>query len=324
MKNLIRLSFFWWAILLLPGAAQLAQAQDPALPPANLALTGVLDAAPPGPGLYGFEYAQFYHARSIRNGNGAKSADISLSSLLLLQHMAIITKKKLLGGNIGFQGLLPLVFVNSSGRVGTAPNGQAISLTHNNKVVGDLAIGPVLQWFDKRLFGKAIFHRTELVFTLPTGAYDPQYLINPGTNYTTITPLHIFTYFFTPRLSTSQRHSYTYSFNNPATNTKSGQMYFGNYSLEYQAVGQLRVALTSYYLTQITGDRLRGTEYNFNTKERVLAVGPAVLWVSKKGLVVEAKYMLETEAENRVRGSRSGLRLIYKLASYSPASPMKE
>lgn len=324
MNRLLQLLAVWWATPLLLGVAHLAHAQDPSLPPANLSLTGILDGTPAGPGLYGFEYAQFYHAGSLRDGEGHKSADISLNSLLLLQHLAIITKKKVLDGNIGFEVLLPVVFFNSAGRVGTTAEGQAINLTHNDKVVGDLNVGPVLQWFDKRLFGRVLFHRTEVVFTLPTGAYDPQYLITPGTNYATVTPLYVFTYFFTPKFSTSQRHSYTYSFKNSDNSQKSGQSYSGNYSLEYHLMGELRVGAVGYYLTQTTGDRLRGDKYGFNTKELVLALGPSVLWVSKKGLVIEAKYMTETEAENRARGSRSLLRLTYRLAGRTPIMPQMQ
>lgn len=129
------------------------------------------------------------------------------------------------------------------------------------------------------------------------------------------------TYFFTPRLSTSQRHYYSYCFQNPATGTRSGQAYYGNYTLEYRAVGQLHVAVVGYYLTQLTEDRLRGHKYGFNTKERVLGLGPAVLWVPKKGLTLEAKRLVETEAQNRGRGYTGLIHVTYQLTGAKPVPP---
>lgn len=316
-------TFSLCTILLFVGLVRQLYAQDPSLPPAKLGLTSILDGGPPAPGLYGFLYNQFYHASSIRSSEGNKAASITLSSLLVMPHIALLAKKQFLGGSPGFQVLQPLVFVSSSGTVGTTANGQPVILTHNNKVNGDLLVGPVLQWFNKRLFGKPFVHRVELVFSLPTGAYDPRYIINPGSNFATVTPLYAFTFFFTPKFSTSQRHNYTYSFENPNSKMKSGQMYFGNYSLEYQVAGQLRIGAAGYYLTQLTEDRSGGRKFGFNTKERVVGLGPAMFWASKKGFVFEAKSTFETEAENRTKGVRFTVRLIYKLAGSKPM-PVKQ
>lgn len=180
MERLLHLLASWWATPLLLGLARLTQ--DPAQPPATLGLTGILDGFPAGPRLYAVQYTQFYCARSLRNGAGGERATITLNSLLLLQHISFMAKKKVLGGNTGFDVLLPVVFVDSAGTVGTTPNGQPVRLTYSEKAIGDLSMSPTPQWSNKRLFGKPVSYRVELGFTLPTGAYAPRYLLNPGSN----------------------------------------------------------------------------------------------------------------------------------------------
>ena len=106
--------------------------------------------------------------------------------------------------------LLPVVAISGSGTVGSP--GPPVST--NPAVLGDLVVGPFLQWFDTKLLGRPFFQRVELDVTLPTGQYDKKYLINPGSNLWTIEPYYAFTWFLTPEFSTSWRIHYTYNTKN--------------------------------------------------------------------------------------------------------------
>jgi len=301
------------AAVLVPPARGCAQ--DPGQPATNLSLTSVLDGTPPGTGTYWFGYVQYYHARGVTDGGGNRMGTARLNTTLYLQQLVYVSKAQLLGGNAGITALLPLVNINASGEI--VPGAGA--LRANPGLMGDLVVGPNVQWFGRKLFGRPLGSRLEVDFILPTGSYDAGYPVNAGSNFFTIEPHYTFTYSITPRLSTSQRHHYTYNFENPANGYRTGQMYHANYALEYRAFGTFRLAVIGYYLTQFTDDSYRGDEGHFrtryniaNTRERVFAAGPGLSFITPSGLFVELKSAIESAARNRPEGVRTTFRLIYR------------
>ncbi|HEX8531698.1 MAG TPA: transporter [Cytophagales bacterium] len=304
--------------------AVLAFGQDPAQPATNLSLTSVLDGAAPGPGTYWFQYVQYYHANRIAGPAGDRVGNARVKTTLYMQQLVHMSRKKWLGGNVGFTVLVPLVNINTDGEVipGKVP------LTSNPSLMGDLIVGPSLQWLKGQLLGKPFHSRLALDFVLPTGAYDPDYAINAGSNYLTIEPHYTFTYFITPRLSTSQRHHYTYHFENPQNRYRTGQMYHLNYALEYAVCKTFRAGVIGYYLTQFTNDQHRGDDRYFqetfglsNTRERVFAVGPSLSLVSPRGIFFELKSAFEAAAVNRPEGIRTTFRLIYRFKDAPAGTP---
>ena len=307
------------AVALLAGEP--VRGQDPGQPATNLSLTSVLDGTPPGAGTYWFGYVQYYHARAVTGGGGNRLGTARLNATLYLQQLVFVSKARLLGGNAGITALLPLVNLNASGEI--VPGGLA--LRANPGLMGDLVIGPNVQWFGRKLFGRPLGSRLEVDFLLPTGSYDAAYPVNAGSNFFSIEPHYTFTYAITSRLSTSQRHHYTYNFENPANGYRTGQMYHANYALEYRVAGTFRLAVIGYYLRQFTDDTYRGDGEHFrnawgiaNTRERVLAVGPGLSFITPSGLFLELKSAIESGAINRPEGVRTTFRLIYRFKE-SPA-----
>ncbi|MGZ8460764.1 MAG: transporter, partial [Candidatus Deferrimicrobiaceae bacterium] len=92
---------------------------------------------------------------------------------------------------------------------------------------------------------------------------------------------------------------------------KPGQAFHFNYSLEYEAVKNLRLAAAGYYLKQLTDTEFNGSNAS-DRKEQVFAIGPAVHWITKSGLVLALKTAFESSAENRPQGNRTTFRIIYK------------
>ncbi len=240
------------AVFLLPGSP--LRGQDPGQPATNLSLTSTLDGSPPGVGTYWFGYVQYYHARTVTDGGGNRLGTARLNTTRYLQQLVYIGKAPLLGGHAGITALLPLVSLNASGE--TVPG--EVALRANPGLVGDLVIGPNVQWFGPKLLGRPLGSRLEVDFFLPTGSYDAGYPVNAGSNFFTIEPHYTFTYSLSPRLSTSQRHHYTYNFTNPANRYRAGGMYHANYALEYRASGTFRAAVIGYYLQQLTDDSYQG------------------------------------------------------------------
>ncbi|MGB5196274.1 MAG: transporter [Candidatus Deferrimicrobium sp.] len=285
-------------------------------PPLNLGLTDILDA-PPGPGTYFTEYIQAYQSDKFKDKDGNDiPGDPEIANVLSMNQLVHVYPHKLLGGHIGADVLLPIVAISGSGTLGppiagTPPAGPLNAVTSNPAVLGDLIVGPFLQWFDTKLLGRPFLQRFELDFVLPTGQYDRKYIANPGSNLWTIEPHYAFTWFLTPQLSTSWRLMYDYSTENDDTKVKPGQVFHLNYSVEYEIFKNFRGAVAGYYLKQLTDDEVNGNSVP-DSKEQVFAIGPAVFWGAYPNFFIGLKTAWETSAENRPEGNRTTFRMTYK------------
>ncbi len=284
-------------------------------PPLNLGLTDILDGALPGPGTYFTEYIQAYQGRDFKNGNGDSIAgDPRVATVLSMNQFVHVYKHRILGGHLGADVLLPVVSIGASGTLGSP--GPDVSA--NPAVFGDLVVGPFLQWFDTKLLGRPFLQRIELDFILPTGQYDSEYVLNPGSNLWTIEPYYAFTWFLTPKFSTSWRIHYAYSTKNDnpfhllgVDEVQPGQAFHFNYSFEYEIVKDFRGAVAGYYLKQVTDDKVNGASAA-DSKEQVFGIGPAVHWIFSPNFSMGLKTQFETSVENRPKGNRTTLRMTYK------------
>jgi len=305
------------AALLLPALA-FGLAGTPALafnqPPLNLGLTDILDGGPPGPGTYFTEYIQAYGSNHFKDGNGNDiPGSPEVANVLSMNQLVHVYQHKLLGAHIGADVLLPVVAISGSGTFGPpAPGNPPVNtVTTNPAVLGDLIVGPFLQWFDTKLLGRPFIHRFELDFVLPTGQYDKKYVINPGSNIWTIEPHYAFTWFLTDKFSTSWRLMYDFSTENSDTDVQPGQVFHFNYSFEYQCFKNFWAAAAGYYLVQTTDDEINGQSAS-DSKEQVFAVGPAVFWVVSPNFSMGLKTAWEMATENRPEGNRTTFRMTYK------------
>ena len=113
----------------------------------------------------------------------------------------------------------------------------------------------------------------------------------------------------------------TYNFDQIGTDEKAGAFYNANYSFEYEVLPRFRAEIAGYYLKQFAQDSKGGNSFFYqdtygltDTRERVLAVGPGLGYVTPTGLFIEVKNMWETSVQNRTQGYRATLVLAYKLA----------
>jgi hypothetical protein len=286
-------------LLVILAGNQRVRAQVPPLPPGNLGLTNMQDGNAPGPGWYYMQYVQIYQAKTI-------------SSVSALQQLVFISKTNIWGGNLGGTVIVPFVKIAADGNSGP--------LSINPSPFGDIVAGPLIQWFNKRLFGMKYGHRLEVDMGIPTGSFKSSYDINPGSHLFRVFPHYTFTLSPTDKLSFSMRHHLNYYFKEMGTGIRPGITYNFNYSGEYTLTHGLTVEIAGYYLTQLEQDSKNGDSHYFqrtysiaDTKERVFAYGPGLGWVTPTGLFIEAKGMWETAARNRTEGFRATLVLSYKL-----------
>lgn len=277
-------------------------------PPMNLGLTDILDGALPGPGTYFTQYIQAYQSDEFkdRDGNDIPGGP-RVANVLAMNQFVHVTKFRVAGGHLGGDFLLPVVAVSASGTFGT----PGPDVSSNPAWLGDLTVGPFLQWFDTKLLDRPFLHRLELDFSLPTGQYNKDFIINPGSNLWVVEPYYAFTWFLTPQFSTSWRLHYTYSTENDDTKVKPGQAFHLNYSLEYEVRKDVRVAMAGYYLTQLTEDEVNGAEAS-GSKEQAFAWGPAVHWIVSPSFSMGLKTAFESNVENRPQGNRTTFRWTYK------------
>jgi len=299
------------------------------LPAVNLGFTSFLDGGPPaGPGLYFSQYIQYYRSDEFKDDNGndgvlfkpfASDPDVdvwvSMTQFIYQSDQAI-----LFGGKWGLNVMIPYVGLDVD--FGSDP-----SMIHDNgSGIGDILVGPFLQWGP--IMGKngpLFMHRIELSIIFPTGKYDDNRTLNPGSNFFSFNPYWAATLFLTPSWTASTRVHYLWNGKNDdpneevppfspffgADDTQAGQAVHLNFSMAYEIIPKLlRVGINGYYLKQITDTEVDGHDVD-NTREQVLGIGPgAVIHFNQDNHLFFNAYF-ETEAENRTEGNRFNLRFVH-------------
>lgn len=292
----------------------LSWGQDPILPPTNLGITNLQDGSAPAPGWYYMQYVQVYQTNEAKNEMGNAIADAPhVNSILAMQQIVHISNKNLFGGKVGFTIIVPIVGL-------TATNNQETNLTTNPNPVGDIVVGPLIQWFNKKLFTLDYNHRFEIDLGIPTGANSAAYDLNPGSNLYRLSAHYTFTLAPTQNLSFSMRNHINYFFKYRDSPVQSGMSYNFNYSAEYKILKNTYIEIAGYYLRQFEQDSYNGNHQyyqgNFgisDTREKVFAVGPGLGYITPSGLFIEVKALKEYYAQNRAEGYRATLVLSYKL-----------
>lgn len=298
------------------------QAYD--LPAVNLGFTSFLDGAPPaGPGFYFSQYLQYWNADKFADKDGGKAfpsfADEELSAWISLSQFIYQSDDELLfGGKWGIDVLIPFVSLDLD---------YGVSNTFgfpedNGGGLGDILIGPYLQWDPIMGENGPIFmHRLEFQMIFPTGKYDQDRELNPGSNFFSFNPYWAATLFITPRITASTRFHYLWNAENNKVNrnfaalgaddTQAGQAIHFNLDMAYEILPkQLRVGINSYYLKQISDTQINGNDVE-SRREQVFGIGPGAVYHFSQNDHVFFNFYFESFAENRPEGDRINLRYVH-------------
>jgi len=176
-----------FVLLLLLVCYNSVSAQDPSLPPSNLGMVNVFDGIAGKPGFVYQGYAQVFQTRKVFGDRGQdRHSTLKVNSIVQINQIIYQTPVKVLGGELAFMVMIPVVQINASNANGPAPS-------VNPGVLGDLTQGTAVQWSGKKLFGKPFSHRLELDVTLPIGNYNEKYNINVSAHAYTFSTYHAFT-----------------------------------------------------------------------------------------------------------------------------------
>jgi len=277
------------------------------MPAVNLGFTSFLDGGPPaGPGHYLSEYVQYYSADKLRGSGLPPGAAVDVT-VAMTQYVYQSDQPLLFGGKWGVDIILPLVSFDAD------------VLPDNGTGLGDLLVGPFLQW-DPIMGenGPRFMHRIELQTLIPSGEYDNTKAINQGSNHWSFNPYWAATAFFDPNFTASWRIHYLLNSKNDdpfvgsgVNGIKPGQAVHYNYALAYEVLPkQLRIGLNGYGLYQLTATRYDNMKSN-GTKERVVAAGPGLVWHVSPDIHLFANAYFEYRVRNRPQGDRYNLRFVY-------------
>jgi hypothetical protein len=292
------------------------------LPSVNLGFTSFLDGAPPaGPGWYATQYVQFYQNGRLKDANGDDlllptgrglekaqvDVNIGITQLTFQSDQTLV-----FGGKWGMNLMLPYAAFDLEPE-------DNFALSANSANLGDLLIGPFLQWDPiMGANGPRFMQRVEFQMLLPTGAYDEDHALNPGSNFFSFNPYWAATAFLMPKWTLSWRLHYLWNAENNdpykplgADDAQAGQAVHVNFASEYEILpNRLRIGINGYYLKQFTDTKLNGHEVA-DSQEQVLGIGPGLIYSFSKHDHVFVNAYWETWAENRPEGSRMNLRYVH-------------
>jgi hypothetical protein len=309
-----------FALMLTLAAGLPVQAYD--LPSVNLGFTSFLDGGPPsGPGLYFSQYIQYWTSDEFKDPNGDRLlptvADEDLKAWISLSQFIYQSDQALLfGGKWGLDVIIPYVGLDFSSNLGAA------GPEDNGSGLGDILVGPFLQW-DPIMGpnGPIFMHRIELQMIFPTGEYDENKELNPGSNFFSFNPYWAGTLFITPKWTATTRIHYLLNADNNdpnraykalgANDTRAGQAIHLNFATAYEILPKrLRLGVNGYYLKQVNDTQKNGVDIP-DSKEQVFGIGPGAVYHFSKDVHLFINAYFESMAENRPEGERVNVRLVY-------------
>lgn len=303
-----------WAVALFSFIGLRALGQG--LPPVNLGYTSFLDGAPPaGQGFYFQEYVSYYNADTFKDADGDKvsfpktpdlNVWVSLNQFLYQSDQPVV-----LGGKWGLDVIVPVV--------GTDLDAPGTPLTDNGCGLGDVLVGPYLQWDPIMKDGRPVFvHRVEFQMIFPTGSYNDNDYLNPGSNFFSFDPYWCFTWFPTSKCELSARIHYLWNAQNDspwaglgADDAQAGQAIHLNFATSYELIEKrFRVGINGYFLKQITDSQVNGDSVS-DSLQQVLGIGPGLLYSFSQNDHLFANFYWETLAENRPEGIFAVVRWVH-------------
>jgi hypothetical protein len=282
----------------------------------------MMGALPP-PGVYFINYALYLNVsdyKDLRGPAGISLKDVPLPggtdspnvkgwSMVDVLRAVVVTKTKVLGGDLGFHVILPIQHLSYT-RVDWA-GADLLSGDHTAQKTGlkNLIVAPVIGWH----LSKNLHVLAACDVVLPTGAYSSGDTANTGTGYMTLMPVLAGTYLSDSGFEVGVKLMYDFNWTNKETGYYSGNAFHADYIVGQRIGKSWNVGIGGYYFQQLNNDTQRetdltramaGTPMAFDgNKSKAFAVGPAVNY-NYKNMFFRARVQFDTMAENRPETQR--------------------
>ncbi|MDO9029574.1 MAG: transporter [Hydrogenophaga sp.] len=283
------------------GFTGTAQATEGGGTTAAAGAEGFLAGALPPPGTYGLVYATHYSASRFNDGDGNTAIPgFKVKANVLVGRLVHMTSSTVLGGQLGYYGVLPLVDLKVN----------AAGASDSRTGAGDIEVAPLLAWHGPQWHTAA-----GMALVLPTGSYDKARMANPGNNITTLRPVFVASYLTATGLDLSTKLTYSINRKNSDTNYQSGQYLHADFNAGMRVAPAWQVGLQGYLIHQTTDDKVNGVKVGSDgNRTRVFAFGPAVRWQnSPTAPSVELRLLKETGARNHTQGTAMWLKAVWAL-----------
>jgi hypothetical protein len=294
MKTRIQFLLLAVSMAALPGLLQ-AQPSAHYVPGSE----GIKGASLPPPGVYARDYNYFYWADQLNDASGNKNgpADLDAFTYATIPRVIWITDTKFLGGFVGVDALLPLVYQQVSVNTPGGPfNGSTFG-------IGDFFGEGTLSWHPKQFdfaIGSGVW--------APTGDSGPPPTTRVGAGFWTFMQTAGATWYIDEGKTWAVSALNRYEFNTEQRDTHAtpGQAYTLEWGVSKTLAKVVDLGAVGYYQQQVTTD----SGAPASSRNRVAAVGPEVsVAFPKQMFFVSLRYNYEFMAESRAQGNAVTLTL---------------
>ena len=285
-----------WFVALLAALPFLLQAQ----PTAHYVpgFEGIKGASVPPPGFYLRDYNLADHAPRLTEADGTRVGPPNLDSFFYgnVPRAIWITDQQVLGGFVGVDALLPLIYKNL----------EAGAINESRFGIGDLFAEATLSWHPKQ-FDLAVACGVHM----PTGESDKP--TSAGLGYWTPMLTAGATWYLDAEKTWSLSALSRYEFNTEQRDSHitPGDAYTLEWGLGKTVNKTVDVGVVGYYQLQVTEDSGSGAA---TARDTVAAVGPEVsVACPKQMFFVSFRWLYEFMAENRAQGQTFSLTFTKRL-----------
>ncbi len=290
MKTRIQFILLALSIAALPGLLQ-AQPSAQYVPGSE----GIKGASLPPPGVYARDYNYFYWADQVNDASGNKNgpADLDAFTYATIPRVIWITDTKFLGGFVGVDALLPLVYQSV----------KAGGFDSSTFGIGDFFGEGTLSWHPKQFdfaIGSGVW--------APTGDSGAPPTTRVGAGFWTFMQTAGATWYIDEGKTWAVSALNRYEFNTEQrdTHVTPGQAYTLEWGVSKTLAKVVDLGAVGYYQQQVTTD----SGAPASSRNRVAAVGPEVsVAFPKQMFFVSLRYNYEFMAESRAQGNAVTLTL---------------
>ena len=304
LLRVLLLTGFFAAAAATPAVAQVQ------LPAVNLGDTNFEDGFG-APGWLLEEFPAGYTAGELKDIKGRTVPGSNhMTTYSTTSHVAFASTKRLLGGWLAGEVLLPLVDFDV----------ELADDTHSRvRGAGDLTFGFGLQWAPKKIGSGVFVHRAMIDVGAPTGKYSDSRPLNPGNHFVVVDPYYALTY-ERKKVEFSARLHYLWNSTNSdpfvgfgIKSMQPGQAFHVNYAASYELWKNVRLGFNGYWLQQLTDHEIDGISVP-NSRERTVGLGPGIQ-LGGQGIWFRVNSYIETDVRNRPSGIKVTFRISKALAA---------
>lgn len=268
-------------------------------------------------------YTMYYQAKKLKD-NAGRNVKVNAGPFgfvpLDFKNQMIVnalrykwtTNLKLLGGNVGFQVVIPAGYEHTAMNA-PFPVGDIASTSKTG--LGDMELGAAIGWHPTKTF-----HNLAIVEVIaPTGNYSESDDANAlSRNYWTFYPGYIFTYVGDmdspiPGFEVGAKLAYQFNTINTDTSYTTGQEFVADYVVAQHLGKTWAVGANGTFLYQTTKDKQHGrtavdpfSGRRTGVKSQYFSVGPMLAYYlpCTKGASITAKYQFDMWEKNRPHGEK--------------------